>query len=214
MNLGSIPNLPASMLHQVLYVNHLTINPDSWITNFFVTAFGVGLALALQEFLNFLHRQKNTKRYIHFLSEEIRENLQVLNQIIETCDEIIQRLGTNTSFGFSSVFTILGVSLRFRKNAYEAIRQTEYSLNLNPEFVLKISKAYLRLADINLFISTMVETWESSVEEGEREGISPEIINQQRHDQVGVIISEAKAIAAEARINLNSLLVESNNLGI
>src|ERR1700722_9199917 len=149
-------------MHNIFYTHHLIINPYNWLTDLVVTTLGVGLALAGQELINWFHRKKDTAKFAQFLIKEIDYNLLKIQEIIKSCNLIIEKLKhTNNSFGFPSVFTVSGIALSFRKDVYEAIKQSEQYLNLPPEISLGMSKAYSRLIDINLFVSTMVATWEA-----------------------------------------------------
>ncbi len=193
-------------MNDVFYIKHIVINPENWTVNLLVTFAGVGLALALQESINWFHREKDTSRFLSSLHKEMEYNLFITQAIIENCDNLLQKLGEhNNPFGFSSVFTISGTALSFRKDVFETIKQSEQNLNIPLKISLKITQGYSRLADINLFISSMVTTWNSSEEEGIRTGINPIIIDQQRQDQAKIIIKGARAITIEAQTILRKL---------
>ncbi len=192
-----------------IYIHHLVINPDNWVVNFLITAAGVGLALAGQEFVNWLHRKRTTAKFAGYLIEETNRNLETLRILIETCDQMIVRLeNANTAFGFPAVFTIAGTAGTFRRDAYEAVKQSEQYLSFTPETSLKMARGYARLSDIRPFIDTMVVTWEASEKEAAREEVNQKVVDHQRREQTMVIIKGARAIALEAQTDLKQLVVE------
>lgn len=196
-------------MYGIFYIHHLVINPDNWFINFLITTAGVGLALAGQEFINWLHRKHSTIKFIEHLIEETNRNLEIVGILIETCDEMIARLeNSSTAFGFPSVFGIAGTASTFRRDAYEAVKQSENYLSFTPEISLKMARGYSRLADIRSFIDTMVITWEASEKEAAREEVSSTIVEHQRREQTMFIIKGARAIAIEVQDDLKKLVVE------
>ena len=200
-------------MHGIFYIHHLVINSDSWVINFFVTVAGVGIALALQELLNWFHRRENTLKYALFLIEEITRNLEAIASIIQSCTQFETMLeNPENTFGLGAASTISGVTSSFRKGAYESVKQNESNLNLSPEISLSISKAYSRMADIGLFISTIMTTWNLSEAEAEREGVAEAIVDQQRQQQIRIIVSGTKALSIEVQADLNQLLIDLRRL--
>ncbi|HVS79760.1 MAG TPA: hypothetical protein VHF05_02165 [Candidatus Paceibacterota bacterium] len=122
---------------------------------------------------------------------------------------MLQRLSNpKNPFGFSGVFSISGIALTFRRDAYDALKQSEHHLNFPLEILLTISKTYSRLIDINLFVTTMVKTWEASVEEAKRENIDSQVVSDQRKKHTRTLFQSVRAIALEAQTDLCDLLAK------
>ena len=196
-------------MHKILFINNLIINPSNWLTSFIITATGVGLAISIQELLNWVHRKDRTSKFISFLIKEAEENLLILTNIIETSDGTKDKLKEeNTNFGFPAVLVLLGITLRIKTNAYEAIKQNEHYLTISPKNSLKIFSSYSRLADIGFYISTMVNAWNESETEAIRENVGKETIDKLRKEQIFIIIGGARYIALEAKGGLTNLIEE------
>lgn len=176
-----------------------SIFPENIFWELIVTASGVFLGLYLQQQVQKSDKEKKVVRLLEFLRIEAQGNFEILEEITNTCNKIKDRIDKTSFVSFSALGPILAITSRFKKEAFEALKNPNFLSSLPVGTYLRITAAYARFEDIARAISSLEASHLGSDEDARRHGIREEIILADSKEALLLAVGAAKYLSEDAK---------------